>query len=57
MTAQFTFPLNEETFEMYSSILNSITYKIDGRPSYCSLVKDMGSLGTSDELYGFLMKK
>lgn len=38
------FPIDEETFEMYASVLNSITLK-NGFFNYCSLIKDYGSIG------------
>ena len=44
------------SFEMYSSILNSKTWK-EGAKTFCSLTEDVGSIGKDNELEGYLLKR
>lgn len=41
---------------MYGSVINSITFNINkpGKKTYCSLIKDVGSIGKDTDLYDFL---
>jgi len=48
--------IDNNTYEMYSSIINSKTFNWT-RDSYCSLFKNVGSIGRDDELEGYLKSK